>query len=77
VISRHPFLDIVLTTLAGLTMFYAYLRVLATEYIITSSHIYAQYGVISRNITQARPEAVVAVNVEQGILCWDTATSCL
>jgi uncharacterized membrane protein YdbT with pleckstrin-like domain len=53
---------------AAAFLLYAYLRVLATEYLITSNRIYARYGIIARSITQARPEAVVAVNVEQGIL---------
>jgi uncharacterized membrane protein YdbT with pleckstrin-like domain len=67
--GRHLLLGVfVLLTLAGFVMLYAYLRVLATEYIITSTYIYARYGVLARDITQARPEAVVAVNVEQGIL---------
>jgi uncharacterized membrane protein YdbT with pleckstrin-like domain len=66
--GRHLLLGAVLLASAGLVMLYAYLRVLATEYIITSTYIYARYGIIARNITQARPEAVVAVNVEQGIL---------
>jgi uncharacterized membrane protein YdbT with pleckstrin-like domain len=66
--SRHLLLGVVLMALAGFVMLYAYLRVLATEYIITSTYIYARYGVVARDITQARPEAVVAVNVEQGIL---------
>jgi uncharacterized membrane protein YdbT with pleckstrin-like domain len=64
----HLLLGAVLLASAGFTMLYAYLRILATEYIITSTYIYARYGVISRDITQARPETVVAVNVEQGIL---------
>ncbi len=66
--SRHLLLGVVLLALAGFVMFYAYLRVLATEYIITSTYVYTRYGVVARDITQARPEAVVAVNVEQGIL---------
>ncbi len=66
--SRHPLLGVVLLALAGSTMLYAYLRVLATEYVVASTRIYARYGIIARSITQARPEAVVAVNVEQGIL---------
>jgi uncharacterized membrane protein YdbT with pleckstrin-like domain len=66
--GRHLLLGTVLLALAGSTMLYAYLRVLATEYIITSTYVYARYGVVARDITQARPEAVVAVNVEQGIL---------
>jgi uncharacterized membrane protein YdbT with pleckstrin-like domain len=61
-------LGAVLLASAGFVMLYAYLRVLATEYIITSTYIYARYGVLARDITQAKPEAVVAVNVEQGIL---------
>ena len=67
-VGRHLLLGVVLLALAGFVMLYAYLRVLATDYIITSAYIYARYGVISRDITQARPEAVAAVNVEQGIL---------
>jgi uncharacterized membrane protein YdbT with pleckstrin-like domain len=66
--SRHLLLGAALLASAGFVMLYAYLRVLATEYIITSTYIYARYGVVARDITQARPEAVVAVNVEQGIL---------
>jgi len=67
-VGRHLLLGVVLLALAGFVMLYAYLRVLATEYIITSTYVYARYGVISRDITQAKPEAVAAVNVEQGIL---------
>jgi uncharacterized membrane protein YdbT with pleckstrin-like domain len=67
-VGRHLLLGVVLLTLAGFVMLYAYLRVLATEYVVASTYIYARYGVISRDITQARPEAVAAVNVEQGIL---------
>jgi uncharacterized membrane protein YdbT with pleckstrin-like domain len=66
--GRHLLLGVVLLIMAGFVMLYAYLRVLATEYIITSTYVYARYGVISRDITQAKPEAVAAVNVEQGIL---------
>ena len=65
---RHLLLCVVLLIMAGLTMLYAYLRVIATEYIVASAYIYARYGVISRDITQARPEAVVAINVAQGVL---------
>jgi len=65
---RHLLLGVVLLIMAGLTMLYAYLRVIATEYIITSAYVYVRYGVISRDITQAKPEAVAAVNVEQGVL---------
>lgn len=61
-------LGAVLFFLAGAFLLHASLRVLATEYIITSTYVYARYGVVARDITQARPEAVVAVNVEQGIL---------
>jgi uncharacterized membrane protein YdbT with pleckstrin-like domain len=64
----HLLLGVVLVALAGFVMLYANLRVLSTEYIITSSYVYARYGVVARDITQARPEAVAAVNVEQGIL---------
>jgi uncharacterized membrane protein YdbT with pleckstrin-like domain len=67
-VGRHLLLGAVLPASAGFVMLYAYLRILATEYIITSTYVYARYGVISRDITQARPEAVVAINVEQGIL---------
>jgi uncharacterized membrane protein YdbT with pleckstrin-like domain len=61
-------LGAVLFLLAGAFLLHASLRILATEYIITSTYVYARYGVVARDITQARPEAVVAVNVEQGIL---------
>jgi uncharacterized membrane protein YdbT with pleckstrin-like domain len=64
----HLLLGVVLVALAGFVMLYAYLRVLATEFIITSAYICARYGVINRDITQARPEAVVAINVGQGVL---------
>jgi hypothetical protein len=63
--GMHLLLGAVLLASAGFVMLYAYLRILATEYITTSTYIYARYGV-SRDITQAKPEAVVAVNVEQG-----------
>ncbi|NAZ33398.1 MAG: PH domain-containing protein [Pyrobaculum sp.] len=66
--GKHLLLGAVLLASAGFVMLYAYLRVLATEYIITSTYIYARYGVVARDITQARPEAVAAVNVKQGIL---------
>jgi uncharacterized membrane protein YdbT with pleckstrin-like domain len=66
--GRHLLLGVVLVALAGFVMLYAYLRVLATEYLITSSRIYARCGIVARNITQAKPEAVVAINVEQGVL---------
>jgi len=61
-------LGAVLFFMAGAFLLHASLRVLATEYIITSTYVYARYGVVARDITQARPEAVVAVNVEQGFL---------
>jgi len=67
-VGRHLLLGAVLLASAGFVMLYAYLRILATEYIITSTYVYARYGIISRDITQAKPETVVAVNVEQGIL---------
>jgi uncharacterized membrane protein YdbT with pleckstrin-like domain len=63
----HFVLSATLFLLAVLILLYAYLRVLATEYLITSSRIYARYGIIARNITQARPEAVSAVYVQQSI----------
>jgi uncharacterized membrane protein YdbT with pleckstrin-like domain len=66
--SKHLLLGAALLASAGFVMLYAFLRVLATEYIITSAYIYARYGVISRDITQAKPEAVVAINVGQGVL---------
>jgi uncharacterized membrane protein YdbT with pleckstrin-like domain len=64
----HLALGAALLVLATAFLLYAYLRVLATEYLVTSSRIYARYGIVARSITQARPEAVAAVNVEQGIL---------
>jgi uncharacterized membrane protein YdbT with pleckstrin-like domain len=64
----HLALGVVLFFLAVLILLYAYMRVLATEYLITSTYVYARYGIIARDITQAKPEAVAAVNVEQGIL---------
>ena len=60
-------LGAVLLFLAVLVLFHAFLRVLATDYLITSLQIYARYGIIARNITQARPEAVSAVYVQQSI----------
>jgi uncharacterized membrane protein YdbT with pleckstrin-like domain len=54
--------------LAVLVLLYAFLRVLATEYLITSGRIYARYGIIARRITQTRPEAVSAVYVQQSIV---------
>ena len=60
-------LSAVLLFLASLVLLHAFLRVVATEYVITSSRIYARYGVFSRSITQAKPEAVSAVYVQQGI----------
>jgi uncharacterized membrane protein YdbT with pleckstrin-like domain len=66
--GRHLLLGAVLLASAGFVMLYAYLCVLATEYIITSTYIYARYGVVARDITRAWPEAVAAVNVKQGIL---------
>ena len=64
----HFVLSAALLFFAVLVLLYAYLRVLATEYLITSSRIYARYGIIARNITQARPEAVSAVYVQQSIV---------
>jgi len=64
----HLALGAALLVLATAFLLHAYLRVLATEYVIASTYVYARYGIIGRDITQARPEAVVAVNVEQGIL---------
>ena len=58
----------VLLFLAVLILLYAYLRVVATEYLITTYRIYARYGIIARSITQARPEAVSAVYVQQSVL---------
>ena len=66
--SNHPFLSAILLAVAGMALLYAYLRVIATEYIVTSGRIYARYGIVARSITQTKPESVVAVNVEQGIL---------
>lgn len=64
----HLALGAALLVLAISILLYAYLRVLATEYLVTSGRIYARYGIVARSITQARPEVVAAVNVEQGIL---------
>jgi uncharacterized membrane protein YdbT with pleckstrin-like domain len=61
-------LGAVLAFLAVLILLYAYLRVLATEYIITSIRIYARYGIIARRITQTKPENVSAVYVQQGVV---------
>jgi len=63
----HLLLGAVLLFLAVLVLLHAFLRVLATDYLITSSRIYARYGIIARGITQARPEAVSAVYVQQGV----------
>jgi len=64
----HLVLGAVLFFFAALTLLYAYLRVLATEYLVASGRIYARYGIIARSITQARPEAVSAVYVQQSIV---------
>jgi uncharacterized membrane protein YdbT with pleckstrin-like domain len=63
----HSVLGILLFFLATLILLYAYLRVLATDYLITSNRIYARYGIIARSITQTRPEAVSAVYVQQSM----------
>ena len=64
----HLVLSAMLLFFAVLVLLYAYLRVLATEYLVASSRIYARYGIIARSITQARPEAVSAVYVQQSIV---------
>ncbi len=64
----HLVLGAIFLFLAVLVLLYAFLRVLATEYLITSGRIYARYGIIARNITQTRPEAVSAVYVQQSIV---------
>jgi uncharacterized membrane protein YdbT with pleckstrin-like domain len=61
-------LSALLLLLAALILLYAYLRVLATEYAVTSARIYARYGIIARRITQTRPENVSAVYVQQSIV---------
>jgi hypothetical protein len=61
-------LSALLLLFAVLILLYAYLRVLATEYVITSVRIYARYGIIARRITQTRPENVSAVYVQQSII---------
>ncbi len=61
-------LGAVLLLLAALILLYAYLRVLATEYAVTSARIYARYGIIARRITQTKPENVSAVHVQQGVV---------
>jgi uncharacterized membrane protein YdbT with pleckstrin-like domain len=64
---KHSVLGVALFFLAVSILLYAYLRVLATDYLITSSRIYARYGIIARSITQTRPEAVSAVYVQQSV----------
>jgi hypothetical protein len=64
----HLVLGAIFLFLAALVLLYAFLRVLATEYLITSGRVYARYGIIARNITQTRPEAVSAVYVQQSIV---------
>lgn len=64
----HLVLGAVLLFLAVLILLHAFLRVLATEYLITSSRIYARYGILARSITQTKPEAVSAVYVQQGVI---------
>jgi uncharacterized membrane protein YdbT with pleckstrin-like domain len=63
----HSVLGAVLLLLAALVLLHAFLRVLATEYLVTSGRIYARYGIIARNITQTKPEAVSAVYVQQSL----------
>ncbi len=65
---NHLALGAILLFLAVLVLLYAYLRVLATEYLITSGRIYARYGIIAREVTQTRPESVSAVYVQQSIV---------
>jgi uncharacterized membrane protein YdbT with pleckstrin-like domain len=67
-IVGHLALGALLVFFAALALLYAYLRIIATEYLITSSRIYARYGIIARSITQARPEAVSAVYVQQSVV---------
>jgi len=64
----HLVLSAALLFFAVLILLHAYLRVLATEYLVASGRIYARYGIIARSITQARPEAVSAVYVQQSIV---------
>ncbi|MFZ8810771.1 MAG: PH domain-containing protein [Pyrobaculum sp.] len=64
----HLVLSAVLFFLAVLILLYAYLSILATEYFITSSRVYARYGIIARRITQTKPETVSAVYVQQSIV---------
>ncbi|MFZ8838776.1 MAG: PH domain-containing protein [Pyrobaculum sp.] len=61
----HLALSSLLLLLAVLTLLYAYLRVHATEYAVTSARIYARYGIVARKITQTKPENVSAVHVQQ------------
>ena|GEM_PF-4734164 len=65
--AGHLALGAALLLFAVSILLYAYLRVLATEYAITSVRIYARYGIIARRITQTRPENVSAVYVQQGV----------
>jgi uncharacterized membrane protein YdbT with pleckstrin-like domain len=66
--AGHLVLGALLLLFAVLILLYAYLRVLATEYAITSARIYARYGIVARRITQTKPENVSAVYVQQGVV---------
>jgi uncharacterized membrane protein YdbT with pleckstrin-like domain len=61
-------LGALLLLLAVLILLYAYLRVVAAEYVITSVRIYARYGIVARRITQTKPENVSAVYVQQSVV---------
>ncbi len=46
----------------------AYLRIKATEYLITSRRIYAKYGLVARRVSEVKLDWVTGVMARQGFI---------
>jgi uncharacterized membrane protein YdbT with pleckstrin-like domain len=45
-----------------------YLRILSTEYLITTNRVYVKYGLISRKVRDVRIEWITSATVAQGLM---------
>ena len=55
--------------LVGFILFLlVYLRILSTEYLITTNRVYVKYGLISRKVRDVRIEWITSATVAQGLM---------
>jgi uncharacterized membrane protein YdbT with pleckstrin-like domain len=56
------------TLIGFIVLLLVYLRILSTEYLITTNRVYVKYGLISRKVRDVRIEWITSATVAQGLM---------